>query len=126
MSAPVCHIPPANPNITQPGPKPLPSIPDPGPDINSLLASVLALKMIVERITGKDPLDNGTLNGFRIKPDPNKKEQWTEQSRVVEKVKVYQNNDPSTGNFVEIERINQLTMRDKATGQTWTWDRDRK
>lgn len=127
MSAPVCHIPPANPTTTQPGPKPLPGIPQPTPTLEGLLATVQALKTVIERITNQNTLDNGFSNGFTRKPDPNdRKVQWVEQARVTEKVKVYQNNDPSTGNFVEVERINKLTMADKNTGQTWVWDRERK
>jgi hypothetical protein len=48
---------------------------------------------------------------------------WTEQSRVEDTVKIYQNNDPSTGNFVEVKQINSLTMANKDTGQTWKWSR---
>lgn len=127
MTAPVCHIPPVNPTTAQPGPKALPGIPQPTPSIEGLLATVQAMKTIIERITNQNPLDNGTTNGFQRKPErDNQKLQWIEQARVTERVKVYQNNDPSTGNFVEVERINKLTMADKNTGQTWVWDRDRK
>lgn len=125
MSAPVCHIPPNTPPITQPGPRAIGTIPDPGPTIESLLATVRALKLAIEKMSGQARFDNGT-DGFGRKPDPNKgSSQWFERSRVEEKVKVYQNNDPSTGNYVEIERINRLVMADRNTGQTWTWSRDR-
>lgn len=124
MAAPVCHIPPENASIPQPGVRNLPGIPI-ATDLRSLYAAVNAMRQTILIITNQQ--DTTGANNFSVKPDPNaKKQQWLEVSRVVEKVKVYQNNDPSTGNFVEIERINKLTMGDKNTGQQWTWDRERK
>jgi hypothetical protein len=55
--------------------------------------------------------------------DSSAKGTWVEQSRVEHKVKIYQNNDPSTGNFVEVNQINKLNMVNKDTKQTWTWNR---
>lgn len=121
MSAPVCHVPPENARIPQPGVRNLPSIPI-ATDMHSLYAAVNAMRQTIQIITDQQQTQ---INNFSRKPDPEKKTQWIEQARVVEKEKIYQNNDPSTGNFVEVERINSLTMADKNTGQTWRWDRER-
>ncbi len=121
--APICHIPPANPVVPQPGPQNLPSIPV-ATDMASALAAINALRTTIKIITNQWTPNIG--NNFNTKPDPNKKVQWSEQSRVVDTVRIYQNNDPSTGNFVEVEQINRLVMADKNTGQTWSWDRERR
>lgn len=122
--APVCHVPPEDANIPQPGVKTFPTIPV-ATDLTSALMAVNALRRAVQLLTNQ--IDNrSTTNNFNTKPDPNQKPQWNEVERVVEKEKIYQNNDPSTGNFVEVERINRLVMQDKNSKQTWTWDRERK
>lgn len=123
MSAPVCHIPPENGNIPQPGTA-LPGIPV-ATDLASALRAIAAMRQIIQIITNQQQNDNGVIqiNGFRTKDD--KKTQWAEISRVEEKVKIYQNNDPATGNFVEVKQINKLVMGDKKTGQQWEWKRDR-
>lgn len=122
-SAPICHIPPEDAQIPQPPTRDLPSIPA-ATDLRSALMAINTIRHVIQVITGQLPPGGG--NNFNTKPDPNNKLQWTEQSRVTEKVRIYQNNDPSTGNFVEIEQINKLTMADKKTGQTWSWDRERR
>lgn len=123
--APVCHVPPEDVNIPQPPGSTLPPIPQ-ATDLRSALAAIAALTQTIRIITNQ--IDNrGILNGFNRKPDPNQpKPQWVEKSRVEDTVKIYQNNDPSTGNFVEVKQINRLVMVDKNTGNGWTWDRDRK
>lgn len=118
--APICHIPPENPVVPQPGVRALPSIPV-ATDLSSALRAINALRQTINILTQQQ----GGANNFSLKRDPDKKPQWSEQARVVEKEKIYQNNDPTTGNFVEVERINSLTMADKITGQTWRWDRER-
>lgn len=127
---PVCHIAPVAPDQPNTSPDAIPAIPPATPDIQSILRTVNALRQAMNVLTGKQSGTDGQngftpqINGFVS--SSNNKVQWTEQSRKMEKVKVYQNNDPSTGNFVEVERINQLVMVNKATGQTWSWDRKRK
>jgi hypothetical protein len=120
-NAPVCHIPPEDANIPQPSANNLPAIPI-ATDLASALAAVNAIRQTLKVMNNQLPFSNG----FRTIQDKKDRVQWSEQSRVIEKVKVYQNNDPSTGNFVEVERINKLVMSDRNTGQTWTWDRERK
>ena len=63
-------------------------------------------------------------NNVVPKKDRESKAQWVQQSQTTEKVKVYQNNDPTSDNWVEIERTTGLVMRDKNTGQTWVWRRN--
>ncbi|HXO47873.1 MAG TPA: hypothetical protein VN897_11405 [Mycobacterium sp.] len=46
---------------------------------------------------------------------------WTQQSIQTENVKIFQNNDPSTGVFVEVQRVTKLVMGNSATKQTWTY-----
>jgi hypothetical protein len=117
--APICHIPPVT-TTTQPGPVNLPSIPPAQPNLASLAATVNAMRQVIMILVG----DQGAQGrpGANGK-DANAKGQWSETKRVTQTVKVYQNNDPSTGNFVEVQQINQLVMGNKATGQTWTWNR---
>lgn len=112
MSAPVCHIPGTR-DIDQPSSNTQQTIPTATTDINSLVATVNALRRAVQQLQGQ-------LNG--LKSDANKRVQWKEKSRTVEKVKVYQNNDKTSQNWVEVEQINQLVMVDR-NGQTWEWRR---
>lgn len=117
--APICHIPPANPVVPQPGVVTLPAIPV-ATNLTSALMAINGIRQTLQIITQQIQRDNG----FNRKPDPNgKKSQWVEKNRTTSTVKIYQNNDPSTGNFVEVEQIDTLTMADKNTGQTWDWKR---
>lgn len=120
MSAPVCHIPPEDVNIPQPTSPGLPGIPV-ATDLASALRAINAIRQTLQIMNSQQNNDNG----FGRRPEQGKKSQWSEESRVTSKVKIYQNNDPSTGNFVEVEQINKLVMADKNTGQKWTWNRDR-
>lgn len=129
MSDPICHIPPTT-EIGQPQPKAIQAIPPAQPNIASLTATVNALRMVVQQITGQNPLNPNlqpNTAGFNRVPDKsggnNGKPQWSEQGRTTNKVKIFQDNDKNTGNFVEVEQINTLTMVDKNTGQTWKWTR---
>lgn len=122
MSAPVCHVPPENAGIPQPGVKNLASIPI-ATDLASALAAINAMRQNIQTLTNQIDWSNG----FRTIPNKkDNKTQWIEQARVVDTVRVYQNNDPSTGNYVDVQQINKLVMVDKNTGQTWAWDRERK
>jgi len=119
MSAPVCHVPPENANIPQPGTRTLPGIPQ-AHDLPSALAALGAIRHILQIITNQQTDDNGTqINNFQTKPD--KSTTWVEDSRKTETVKVYNPDDRSQ--FIEVERINQLVMKDKNTGNKWTWNR---
>ena len=120
---PVCHIPPKN-NINQPGPQNLPAIPPAQPNIQSLMNTVNALRQVVNQLTGRQGSQGPAGQaGAQGKPGTSAKGTWSEQNRQEETVKIYQNNDPSTGNYVEVKQINKLVMENKDTGQTWTWKR---
>lgn len=122
---PVCHIPPVS-TPGNPQPTNLPGIPgpaspnDPVSMANLLNAMRLALLSMLNQLNSST---NNNSNGLNRKPEPTKA-QWNETNRVTSNVKIYQNNDPNTGNFVEVEQINQLTMTDKSTGNTWVWKRN--
>jgi hypothetical protein len=124
---PVCHIPPNN-TIGDPQPQNLPGIPGPvnpmgnQQDINNAFAALLnALRLLLLQLANQRNGGNGTSGST---PDKNKPT-WKEQSRVEQTVRVFQNNDPSSPNWVDVKQINQLTFADKNTGATWKWDRNR-
>jgi hypothetical protein len=102
---PVCHIPPVN-NIQQPTAHDLTSVSPAQPNIQSLTATVNQLRQIVINLLNRP--NNG---------------QWVEESRVTERVKVTNPNDATQ--FVMVDRINQLIMVDRVSGQRWTWNRTR-
>jgi hypothetical protein len=122
MSAipPVCHIPPVTPT-TQPSPLNLPSIPPAVATLQSLAATVNAMRQVVIVLAGQQGRPG--VPGPQGQPGKSSKGTWSETSRAEETVKIYQNNDPSTGNFVEVKQINKLVMSNKDTGQNWTWNR---
>lgn len=129
---PVCHIPPKN-TTGDPQPHAIPGIPGAinpnSPSFNNDVANMLnALRQLLLRLSGqlndlnkRQDTFQGVLNGFKTKPDSNA--QWQQSDQQTEKVKVYQNNDPTSDNWVEIERTTSLTMKDKHTGQLWKWQR---
>lgn len=128
---PVCHVPPAN-QSANPQVHDLPGLGGPPqPTIASLVRAVTDLQRVVKSLSGQvqpiRPSDNTGSNGFKTKEDKKKDDsRWSEEGRVTEKKKIYQNNDKTSDNWIEVEQINQLKMRDKVTGEHWAWDRDRK
>jgi|SRR5712664_913789 len=121
--APVCHISPTTAK-DQPQPVNLPAVPLAQPNIQSLVTTVNALRQTILLITGQQgprgPAGQAGRSGGGGGAKSNKA-QWTEQSRTVETVKVHNKDDDTQ--FIEVERINHLVMKDAASGQTWTWDR---
>lgn len=115
---PVCHIPPANTPASPQKPS-LPGLPGPASaDINSVTSTVNQILAMLKALL------NQTNQGFQRKPDPNGKGNpgdFHTQDLVTKKVKVYQNNDPETGNFVEVNQVTKLVMGNKA-GATWTYN----
>ena len=86
--------------------------------------TVNALRQVVNQLTGRQGSQGPAGQaGAQGKPGTSAKGTWSEQNRQEETVKIYQNNDPSTGNYVEVKQINKLVMENKDTGQTWTWKR---
>jgi hypothetical protein len=110
MGAPVCHDS-RDQVISQPAPNKLPAIPI-ATDLPSAIRAIAALKTIVEQITRPTTTRPTPLPGIGT---------YKQFSQVTEKVKVTNPNDPSQ--FVEIERIKSLVMKDIKTGEAWTWNR---
>lgn len=125
MSAtpPICHIPPVTPK-TQPEPLAIPSIPPADATIASLQRSVNTMRLVINYITGRQgPQGPAGKAGDPAKPKPAR---WIEDGRVETVVRIFQNNDKTSQNWVDVKQINQLRMKDGVTGESWTWDRDRK
>ena len=118
---PVCHLP--SPTVaTTPDPKSLPSIPPAQPNLASLTATVNALRQVIMVYTGQmGQAGRQGQQGAAGKDAP--AGSWTQTNIQTSKVKIYQNNDPSTGNYVEVERVDGLTMGNKITNQTWQFNR---
>lgn len=122
---PVCHIPPTTTVTDQPAPQQLPSIPAALPTIASLMETVNRMRSVINYITGRQgPQGPQGTAGTPAKPP--KPPRWSEVSRTESTQRIYQNNDHTSSNYVDVKSINQLKMRDSVTGEGWTWDRDRK
>lgn len=135
---PVCHIPPTN-TPANPQPHDMPGLPGPvsppspngGQDLSGLYAAMRAYADMLNRMrqmllalsnqVGPNN-NNGFANNFTTKKG-DQSASWVEIAREEEEVKIYQNNDPNTGNYVTVKQINALTMGNKGTGQTWKWRR---
>lgn len=116
---PVCHVPPSTTAATLPLPQSLPGVPPAQPNIASLTATVNALRQLVMILAGLNGANGSSGKSGKDAPAGS----WKQKSIETSKVKVYQNNDPSTGVFVEVERIDSLVMNNSATKQTWTFNR---
>lgn len=108
--APVCHIPPAKPDAPLVV-KNLPAVPV-ATDLKSALQAINALRQVVQVITNQITQPQGANNFIA---------DWHESDRVTEIVRVYNPNDKSQ--YVDIQRINRLRMKDKKTGSTWEFVR---
>jgi hypothetical protein len=116
----VCHIPPVVPS-TQPSPINIPSIPPAEANIPSLQNTVNAMRQALQILLGQQGVQ-----GTPGQPGRNAQSatgQFTESHRVTEVVRVFNPDDPTQ--FVDVERTNQLIMGNKATKQTWTYNRTR-
>ena len=129
---PICHIPPVT-THDQPHPTALPSVPMAQPNIDSLVDTVNRLRQLVMILSGQQRAQgrpglaktSSGSDGFKVKNPGDEKSTWVEQSRATERVRVFQNNDKTSDNWVDVDRLNSLVMRDKNTNQTWRWDRER-
>lgn len=145
--APVCHIP-GTEIIDQPTGARIPNVPA-ATDLPSALRAIRVLTDIVRMLSGqlhrapqgRVPGTSGGLpyrgqdggrgtdgnnggsgdgGGFRTQQKP---PQWQEESRVEKKVKIFIGD--SKEDFVEVSRIESLTMIDKGTKNRWKWNRER-
>lgn len=128
---PVCHIPPETTVTDQPGPQTLPSIPVAQPNIQSLQNTINRMREVLNYITGRQG-PRGAMGepgrpGQPGKPaEKSKPARWAETARQKTTVRIYQNNDKTSQNWVDVERITGLTMTDSVTGEKWSWDRERR
>jgi hypothetical protein len=125
---PVCHLPP-KPAAQIPGPKNIPGLPgavspptsnSPGAQqqFNNEIAGIINQILQMLKMLGNQLNTNSNSSGQKP-PKP----QWNEVSRVTEKVRVFQNNDHTSPNWVDVEQINALVFSDKNTGAQWKWSR---
>jgi hypothetical protein len=131
-NAPVCHIS-QNQDITQqPKPTLLPFVPA-AIDLPSALQAIEALKLIVQMLAGQvlvNPNNGTQLAGLRPPPSnpavrKNPKERFTEirADRVTKKVRIFQDNDKTSDNWVDISQINKAVWVDNVTGENIIWTR---
>lgn len=113
----VCHIPPVAPTV-QPSPVNIPSIPPAEANIPSLQNTVNVMRQALQILLGQQGFQGPQ---GRAGVNASAAGQFTETKRVTETVRVF-NPDDNT-QFVDVERTNQLVMTNKATKQTWTYNR---
>src|SRR5258708_1253369 len=94
---PVCHLPPTT-TINQPGPVNLPSIPAAQPTLQSLQATVNAMRQVIMIITGQQAQGPQGPRGAAGQNDKSasSKGTWVETARTTDKVKIYQGGDKNS------------------------------
>jgi hypothetical protein len=106
----------------------LPALPIAQPNLQSLANTVNALRNFVLLLAGQHgtPGTQG-VQGIRGAPGQNGKTpkgaRITEISRQTNVVRIFQDNNKNSPNYVDVLRINRLVMQDKVTGEQWVWDR---
>lgn len=117
---PVCHIPPPTTGET-PGPASIPGLPPPAqPSVASLVSVVNQLRQIIATMTTTKP-PNNTVNISTAQPAG--ANGFKQQSISYSSVRVYQNNDKTSPNYVDINVVDNLVMGAPG-GQSWTYKRD--
>ena len=122
--APVCHVS-VDEVINQPTGTKLPSIPI-ATDLISALAAINAMRQVLMMLTGalqgppglRGAQGQGGAAGAAAKKT--KVGRWNEANRTTATERVYNPNDNSQ--YVDVQRINSLTMTDSVTGETWVWN----
>jgi hypothetical protein len=115
---PVCHIPPKN-IAGNPQPVDLPGIAGPAsPNVQSLTQVVNNLRQVILVLAGQRGPQG--VPGAPGQSANAAQSSFTQKDIQTQTVKIYQNNDPSTGNFVEVQQVTSLTMGAK-NGATWTY-----
>lgn len=123
---PVCHIPPKTTTFAK-TPVPIPAIPPPAqPTLASLVATVNTLRQIIMITTGQNGTNgqngqnggNGGAGGVASPPGGS----FQQTSVTNQTVRVFQNNDPTSDNWVDVQYVSQLVMGNNATRSTWTYD----
>jgi hypothetical protein len=118
---PVCHIPPGNSQGAQ-QPSDLPGIPPIAQQtLASLQNTVNQLRQIIIVLTGQQGARGPAgRNGANAPSTSAQASSFTQKSINTAKIKIFQNNDPTSGNFVEIEQVNSLVLAN-SNGATWTY-----
>jgi len=143
--APVCHVPTDQVVFDQPHPVKLPSIPQ-AIDLPSALAAINTLRLLVQMLAGQQQIggpagSSGLVGrgggGFGTAGAPGKtgnngntgkdgkvaRYQEDRSQRVTKKIRVFQDNDKTSSNYVDINQINRVVWVDKVTGQSIVWSR---
>ncbi len=142
-NAPVCHVSVNQGIADQPRAARLPFVPA-AVDLKSALEAIRALHMIIQLLTGQVPAPSasgtqGLLGGGGVTTQGNqgpkgndgkdakqpKEGRFVEDrtQRVTRKVRIFQNNDKTSENWVDIERINKVVWVDRVTGENIVWTR---
>jgi hypothetical protein len=128
-NAPICSIEPII-KPDQPDPSKFPPIPQ-ATDLASALRAINALSQIVRNLTGQTGVtvvNNRFVTnitgqgGTTIPPKPNKPPpvgRWIQKTITRKDVKITNPDDPSQ--FVIVSRVQNLTMKDSVTGETWVY-----
>lgn len=114
VTAPVCAVS-ANETIQQPKPVQYPSIPV-ATDLPSAIAAINAMRQVVQKLSGGFTTSS---SGKKNTPAP-PQTTFTEISRATKTVRITNPNDPTQ--FIDVERISSLTLKDSQTGETWGWN----
>ncbi len=142
--APVCHISTGSQPINQPRATLLPSVPA-AVDLPSALAAINALKLLIQMMSGQQgtsgargntvPLGGGGVVGRagsagsqgqkgKDAKDPTGGRFVEDRAqRVTQKKRIFQDNDKTSDNWVDISQINKVVWVDKVTGETIVWVR---
>lgn len=142
--APVCHISTGSTPIPQPRATLLPSVPA-AVDLPSALAAIAALKLLIQMLAGQQSPSGA--KGNTIAPggggialvtgapgqqgqkgqdakDPTGGRFVEDRSkRVTQEKRIFQDNDKTSSNYVDISQINRCVWVDKVTGETIVWSR---
>ncbi len=143
-NAPVCHISTGSQVIDQPKPTLLLSVPV-AVDLPSAIAAINALKLIVQMISGQQPVTGargnqgapGLRGGGGSSSSPGAQGQKGDKGggkendrfiedksqRVQKKKRIFQDNDKKSENYVDIMQINRVVWVDTVTGGKITWTR---
>jgi hypothetical protein len=110
--APVCPVSKSQAIVGSPGP--LLPMPPRAVDLPSAINAINQLSQIIIQLINPSTTINNTLRVPRLTSD------WTETGRVTQTERVFNPDDKSQ--WVDVERINQLTMTQEATGDVLQWN----
>lgn len=144
-NAPVCHISVNQGVVTQPRATLLPSV-GVAVDLPSAITVINQLKLLIQMLAGQQPVTGPAgVNGFAgpvgsagsagAAGPPGKDGQKGKDAksggrfqedrgqRIKETIRVFQDNDKESDNWVDIEQINKVVWVDSVTGETIVWSR---